>query len=338
MPGVVLASLIAAAPASATPKVVAADFDRPTVTGTEVNLRIRAVDPGAPVNGMIVRFGRELFALSACRPAGSDRRAPGGPFAHGAPVTLQAPHTFSRTGVHGVLARVDSGGCGPAGGSVFQPVIVIPTRPGTPPTQPAFGPSTSSPALLPRGPGLPGSSDLPGPLALPGSLSATDLSAAATVRMAAARCPGASRRVRNTAASRREATANLLCVMNAARRRKGLRGLRMDLRLQRAATAHSRSMVQGGYFSHIGPGGVALISRLRRAGYLPARRWLAGENLAAGAGGPLGILRAWLRSPPHRQNIYLRSFRHVGLGVVSGLPRRSRSRGATYTANFGFRR
>jgi len=75
--------------------------------------------------------------------------------------------------------------------------------------------------------------------------------------------------------------------------------------------------------------------------YLPARRWLVGENIGVGGGGqgtPFSILRAWLRSPPHRRNLLDGSFREVGLGIAAGRPRRSGRRGATYTADFGFRR
>jgi uncharacterized protein YkwD len=84
-----------------------------------------------------------------------------------------------------------------------------------------------------------------------------------------------------------------------------------------------------------------LVARLRRVRYLPARRWFVGENLASGrgrAGSPLSIVRAWLRSPPHRANLLERSFREVGLGLSPGQPSGSPNRGVTYTANFGFRR
>ena len=62
----------------------------------------------------------------------------------------------------------------------------------------------------------------------------------------------------------------------------------------------------------------------RRSGYMrSARRWRVGENLAWGAGGkstPKAIVRAWMHSPPHRKAILTRSYRDVGLGVVSGIP------------------
>jgi uncharacterized protein YkwD len=100
-------------------------------------------------------------------------------------------------------------------------------------------------------------------------------------------------------------------------------------------------MVRRSYFGHVEPGGVDLVDRLWRVHYLPAGRWLVGENLAAGTGrrsAPTTHVRGWLRSAPHRANLLSRRFREIGLGVASGFPRFSRRRGATYTADFGFRR
>jgi len=50
--------LIGAGTAEAAPRVTGVSLDRSAVTGREVKLRIRAVDPKAPVNGLVVTFGR----------------------------------------------------------------------------------------------------------------------------------------------------------------------------------------------------------------------------------------------------------------------------------------
>lgn len=218
---------------------------------------------------------------------------------------------------------------------VYQPITATPTRPGQPPVAPVIGLPVTLPGLLPKGPGLPGGLDLPG---LPGLSTSED---ADLLAAAAARCRGAGAQIRNDRLSRRAARVALLCSVNSVRLRARLRSLRANSRLRRAATAHSSSMVRGRYFSHTAPGGVVLTTRLRRVRYLPALRWLVGENLATGTGRystPLSILRAWLRSPPHRANLLERLFRDVGLGLVPGQPSGSRTRGVTYTANFGFRR
>lgn len=322
--GVVLFATCAAQVANADPRVISAGLDRPAVTGAETGVVVQAVDPSAPVSGMSVAFGSEVFALSACRPTGSDGRPATGPFAAGAPVALRAPHSFPDAGPQSVVARIDSGGCGTQGGTIYQPLTVTPTRPGETPITPVLGTPVTLPSLLPTGTGLPGGVDLPGPSPL---------------ATASAGCPGAARRVGRGRRARSRARRKLLCVMNAVRRRAGLAALRENGRLRRAAVAHSGSMVRRHYFSHVAPGGVVLNARLRRTGYLPARRWLVGENLASGRGrkaAPLSIVRGWLASAPHRANLMEGSFREVGLGVVAGQPR-GRG-GTTYTANFGLRR
>jgi uncharacterized protein YkwD len=332
-----VALMVSAGPALGAPRVVSAGFDRATVVGRDLNLSVRAVDPGRPVSGMTVSFGNppQVFALSACRPAGSDGRAPGGPFAPGAPVTLRAPHRFARAGAQQVVARLDSGGCDAGGETLYQPLTAILTRPGEPPVPPVLGLPVTRPGLLPKVPGLPSAIELPGLPVL------ATVAEAEIARAAAARCPGAGARIRGDAKSLRAARAALLCTMNAVRRRVGLRPLRANGRLRRAATAHSSSMVARRYFSHTAPSGGVLTSRMRRVRYLPARRWFVGENLATGkgrAGSPRSIVRAWLRSPPHRANLLERGFREVGIGLVPGQPGRSRKRGVTWTANFGYRR
>jgi uncharacterized protein YkwD len=142
--------------------------------------------------------------------------------------------------------------------------------------------------------------------------------------------------------SRTTTARTTLCLLNAERNARGLAPLALNRGLSHAATRHSRDMVARQYFSHTEPGGPALVARIRHSGYLrSARRWRVGENLAWGARGkatPGAIVRAWMHSPPHRKAILTRSYRDVGLGVVSGIPQPVQARGATYTADFGVRR
>lgn len=333
--------VLSAVPASAAPRVVSVKFDRPTIVGREARLALRAVDPAAPVSGISVAFSSpsELFALSACRPPGSDGAQPGGPFAAGAPVTLRVPHTFSRAGAQALVARVDSGGCTEKGGTVYQPVTATPTPPGRPLIPPVIGLPVTIPDLIPPAPGLPGGTSLPGLPGLPGLTSATDN--ADVLGEAAASCRGARTPIRNSRRALRTGRRALLCVVNSFRRRSGLRPLRANRRLTRAAAAHSSSMVRSRYFAHTGPGGPVLVGRLRRVRYLPARRWLVGENLATSAGRaatPMSIVRAWIRSSPHLANLRQSTFREVGMGLAPGQPTRSPRRGVTLTADFGYRR
>jgi uncharacterized protein YkwD len=131
----------------------------------------------------------------------------------------------------------------------------------------------------------------------------------------------------------------IVCVSNAERRGHGLRKLRVDSLLSKAARRHSLDMVRRGYFAHTGPSGDTFVQRIRSAGYLSSvHRWLVGENLAWGwgaSGSPGGIVKAWLRSPEHRKILLRPSYREIGVGVALGGPRPQAAPEATFTADFG---
>ena len=92
----------------------------------------------------------------------------------------------------------------------------------------------------------------------------------------------------------------------------------------RAAEGHATRMVREGFFAHVGPDGVQLRTRLRRAGFVPRRGpWLAGEVLGKGSGSaatPVGLVRGWLSSPSHRSILSDRRLDRIGVGLVRGTP------------------
>jgi uncharacterized protein YkwD len=133
-----------------------------------------------------------------------------------------------------------------------------------------------------------------------------------------------------------------LCLLNRIRVRYGLAPLRLNRRLSHAARGHSREMVRRRYFSHDSPGGAPAFARMLHTHYVPRNAgWMFGENIAWGGGSlaqPAAIVRAWMHSPPHRENILNRRFRDIGIGIAAGVPVRGRFahlRGATYTTDFG---
>jgi uncharacterized protein YkwD len=135
--------------------------------------------------------------------------------------------------------------------------------------------------------------------------------------------------------------AAVLCLHNEIRARHDLPLLRENLRLRRAAAGHSEDMVARRYFEHTAPGGATMVDRILRARYASNDQgWAFGENLAWGTGRlatPRGVMQAWMESPGHRANVLRRSYRELGIGVVTGIPSGS-GNGATYTADFGMRR
>ena len=105
----------------------------------------------------------------------------------------------------------------------------------------------------------------------------------------------------------------LVAMINQVRAAHVLPPLRLDSKLERAARYHSVDMLEHGYFAH-GP----FAARIRSFG-VSGR--IVGENLAwgAGRGGQAGsVLRLWLRSPEHRNNLLRPSFRRIGLGMPIG--------------------
>jgi uncharacterized protein YkwD len=129
-----------------------------------------------------------------------------------------------------------------------------------------------------------------------------------------------------------------LCLVNQERTSRGLRPLKSNRRLTRAAGGHAKDMVARGYFSHDSANGASFVDRIRKAGYVPTRVFPSlGEDLAWGSG-PLGtpreIVQSWMESPEHRANILNRRFREAGMAVAFGDVGAGED-GVTYALDFG---
>ena len=126
-----------------------------------------------------------------------------------------------------------------------------------------------------------------------------------------------------------------LCLINAQRRAHHLPALRLTRVLGATATGHSHDMVRRHYFAH-----GAWYNRILHSGYTAsAASWSVGENVGWGTGWygtPAGMVDMWMHSPEHRANILSRSYRDIGIGIVTGAP--VGGRGTTYTTDFGGRR
>ena len=111
----------------------------------------------------------------------------------------------------------------------------------------------------------------------------------------------------------------LLAAINLVRSRRGLRPFRASPRLRRAAFLHSKQMARVGFFEHSSANGAPFWRRIQR--FYPMRGfrdWSVAENIAEGSPGlaPDEALKEWLRSPPHRANIFSREWRDAGVGAV----------------------
>ena len=133
-----------------------------------------------------------------------------------------------------------------------------------------------------------------------------------------------------------------LCLLNLERASHGLRRVRLNRKLSKAARRHAEDMVRHRYFAHDSRSGADFVSRIRRAGYLrKARYWTVGENLAWGDGNratPASIVDAWMNSPEHRANILDPAFRDIGVWIAPGAPESYQAPAGTYATEFGARR
>jgi uncharacterized protein YkwD len=121
---------------------------------------------------------------------------------------------------------------------------------------------------------------------------------------------------------------SIVAAMNAERRQRGLGELRLDSRLNAAATDRARDMFAKSYFNHISPDGTQPFVWVKNHHY---RYATIGENLADGYRNARAVVDGWMRSPGHRANVLGTSFEDVGLSIVRGSPTR-RTNGYTVVA------
>ena len=112
-------------------------------------------------------------------------------------------------------------------------------------------------------------------------------------------------------------------LVNEVRRQKGLPLLARDQGLAVVALTYSQDMLRRQFFGHTNPDGLSLKARLISRYQQPFTK--AGENIWTGSGYDLAnsqllartIMKGWMDSPGHRDNILDRSFTHLGVGVAA---------------------
>jgi uncharacterized protein YkwD len=102
--------------------------------------------------------------------------------------------------------------------------------------------------------------------------------------------------------------AAVVCLINRQRALHHLPALNASPLLDRSAQGWTDAMVSSDQFSH----GPNFAARISAAGYV----WRsAGENIATGYATPRAVVRAWMASNGHCQNILSPVYRNVGTGV-----------------------
>jgi uncharacterized protein YkwD len=103
----------------------------------------------------------------------------------------------------------------------------------------------------------------------------------------------------------------VIALTNSYRTKHGLQPLTLNLNLSKSAQVHSQDMALNDFFSHTGSNGTKVSDRAKTAGYQSS---YVGENIAAGYITAEEVVRGWMNSPGHRENILNPNYKEVGIG------------------------
>jgi len=103
---------------------------------------------------------------------------------------------------------------------------------------------------------------------------------------------------------------------NTERVKLGLKPLTFNSTLSKSAQLKADDMFTNNYWAHTSPEGKSPWDFFNNAGYEYS---VAGENLAKDFYDTEGLLKAWMNSPTHRENIINPKYQEIGIGVVNGI-------------------
>lgn len=103
---------------------------------------------------------------------------------------------------------------------------------------------------------------------------------------------------------------------NKYRGQNGLTTLKIDEKLSEAARQKASDMFAKNYWAHYSPAGTTPWWFFDNAGYTYL---YAGENLARDFGDSESVIKAWLASPTHRDNLLSPRYKDIGVAVVNGV-------------------
>jgi hypothetical protein len=110
--------------------------------------------------------------------------------------------------------------------------------------------------------------------------------------------------------------ARIIELTNIEREKMGLSMLTQNDSLAQAAEAKANNMFEENYWAHFSPSGKDPWGFMKDAGY---RFSFAGENLAKNFTNSDEVIKAWMNSPSHKENIVNGRFRDIGIAVVDGV-------------------
>lgn len=110
-------------------------------------------------------------------------------------------------------------------------------------------------------------------------------------------------------------TQQLLIFTNEERLESGAGPLTFDDKLSEAAEAKAVNMFAENYWAHNSPSGKTPWTFIKNSGYTYT---YAGENLAKGFTSTQEVIKAWMASETHRENMLSKNYTDVGFAVKTG--------------------
>lgn len=107
----------------------------------------------------------------------------------------------------------------------------------------------------------------------------------------------------------------IITLTNEVRQQYGLPIVQEDLLLNKAAQEKAQDMFKNKYFGHFSPTNVSPWDWIDKSGY---NYYYAGENLAMNFLDTEEVIKGWLNSPSHRENLLNKDYKDMGIAVVSG--------------------
>jgi uncharacterized YkwD family protein/spore coat assembly protein SafA len=104
-------------------------------------------------------------------------------------------------------------------------------------------------------------------------------------------------------------------LINQERTKNGLGKLIANAELSKVASLKAQEMRDKNYFSHQSPTYGSPFEMLRKFGITYR---IAEENIASGQATPQEVVRSWMNSPQHRQNILNPQITQTGVGYAKG--------------------